>query len=125
MISRFLVRTNYLNHYSLRLLIGSLLLTVPTLCVGIGICLRETLDFIWLPPLCGTIGWVLVLPLAYTIPRPSKERVAVDALSIGPMAMLYLCCAMASFKDTCTKDIEKPKAIQTLTQTREKADPIG
>lgn len=124
MISRFLVRTNYLKHYSLRLLIGDLLVTLPAFCVGIGICLRETVDFIWIPLLCGIIGWVRVLPLTYAIPRPSKERVAVDALSGGFMAMLYLCLVMASFKDTCTKDTVEPKATQTLTLTTEKGDPI-
>lgn len=123
MIPRLLVRTNYLKHYSLRLLIGDLLRTLSAFCVAIRTCLRETLDFIWLPPLCGTIGWALVLPLTYTIPRPSKERVAVDALSIGLIATLYFCCVIASFKDTCTKDIVKPKARQTLTQKIAKVDP--
>ena len=94
----FLTRTNYLNHYSLNLLMGSLFLTLPTFSVMLLIVLGENFDFLWAPLLFGIVGWVLVIPSTYIIPRPSKERVAVDILSMGFMAMLLLCVILISFK---------------------------
>lgn len=94
----FLTKTNYLNHYSLNLLIGSLFLTLPTFSVMLLIVLWENYNFIWLSPLFGILSWFLVIPLTYIIARPSKERIAVDILSMGFMAMLLLCVILIPYK---------------------------
>ena len=123
MISRFLVKTNYLNHYSLRLLMGNFLLVVPTLCVALCFLIGGNVNFLWGLPLCGIMGWVLVLPSTYTLSRSSKERVAVDSLVGGFMAMLFLCSLMIPLKKTSS---EKPTdhQIQKLPRTiKEQLDP--
>jgi hypothetical protein len=94
------IKTKYFNYYSLRLLIGSLFLTLPTCSVILLAGLWENFDFLWVPLLFGIAGWVLVLPLTYAIPRLSKERVAVDALSMGFIGMLCLCSVMLPLKYT-------------------------
>ena len=65
----FLTKTNYLNHYSLNLLIGSLFLTLPTFSVMLLIVLWENYDFLWLSPLFGILSWFLVIPSTYIISR--------------------------------------------------------
>lgn len=94
----FLTKTNYLNHYSLNLLIGSLFLTLPILSVILLLVLWENCGFLWAAPLFGILGWVLVIPSTYIIARPSKERIAVDILSMGFMAMLFLCVVLIPLK---------------------------
>ena len=94
----FLTKTNYLNHYSLNLLIGSLFLTLPTFSVMLLIVLWENYDFLWLSPLFGILSWFLVIPSTYIISRPSKERIAVDILSMGFMAMQLLCVILIPYK---------------------------
>lgn len=94
---------NYLNHHSLRLLIGHSLLTLPPLCAVLIMVVGEV-DLLMLPPLLGIMGWVLVLPVTYTIARPSKERVAIDALS-GGLLMLCLCSMTASLNDMRLKEL--------------------
>lgn len=94
----FLTKTNYLNHYSLNLLIGTLFLTLPTFSVMLLIVLWEDYDFLWASPLLGILGWFLVIPSTYIIARPSKERIAVDILSMGFMAMLLLCVILIPYK---------------------------
>lgn len=91
-------KTKYLNYYSLRLLIGSLCLTLPTLSAIILLIIWESFDFLWVPILFGILGWFLILPSTYTLVHPSKERVAVDALSMGFVAMLCLCSVAISSK---------------------------
>ena len=91
-------KTTYLNYYSLRLLIGSLCLTLPTLSAIILLIVWENFDFIWVPLLFGILGWFLILPSTYSLVHPSKERVAVDALSVGFVAMLCLCSVAVSSK---------------------------
>ena len=91
-------KTTYLNYYSLRLLIGSLCLTLPTLSAIILLIVWENFDFIWVPLLFGILGWFLILPSTYALVHPSKERVAVDALSMGFVAMLCLCSVVISSK---------------------------
>lgn len=88
------MKAPYLNHHSLRLLVGNILLTMPSLCAVL-IAVIWDIDFLWIPPVLAMIGWVLVLPIAYTIERSSKERVAIDALACG-LLMLCLCSLMAS-----------------------------
>jgi len=104
----WLTKTNYLNHYSLNLLIGSLFLTLPTFSVMLLVVLWENFDFLWLPPLFGIFGWFLITPSTYIIARPSKERVVVDALSKGFMAMLLLCVILISYKQPSLTDLLKP-----------------
>lgn len=94
----FLTKTNYLNHYSLNLLIGSLFLTLPTLSVILLLVIWEDGGFLWPAPFFGILGWFLVIPSTYIIARPSKERVAVDILSMGFMAMLLLCVMLIPHK---------------------------
>lgn len=105
----FLTKTNYLNHYSLNLLIGSLLLTLPAFSVMLLIVLWENFDFLWMPPLLGILGWWVVIPSTYIIARPSKERVAVDILSMGFMAMLLLCVILISYKQPSSAGLLKPQ----------------
>lgn len=88
------MKANYFNHHSLRLLVGNILLTIPSLCAVL-ITVVWNIDFLILPPVLTIIGWVLVLPVTYTIERTSKERVAIDALACG-LLMLCLCSLMAS-----------------------------
>ena len=104
----WLTKTNYLNHYSLNLLIGSLFLTLPTFSVMLLIVLWEDFDFLWVSPLFGILGWWIVIPSTYTIARPSKERVAVDALGMGFMAMLLLCVILIPYKQPSLTDLLKP-----------------
>ncbi len=104
----FLKKTNYLNHYSLNLLIGSLFLTLPTFSVMLLIVLWEDFGFLWVAPLFGIFGWWVVIPSTYIIARPSKERVAVDALSMGFMAMLLLCVILICYKQPSLTDLLKP-----------------
>ena len=94
----WLTKTNYLNHYSLNLLIGSLFLTLPVLSVILLLVLWENCGFLWAAPLFGILGWFLVIPSTYIIARPSKERIAVDILSMGFMAMLLLCVVLIPLK---------------------------
>ncbi len=106
------MKTNYLNHRSLRLLVGHLLLTLPSLCAVL-IALVWDIDFLWVPPVLGIIGWVLVLPVTYTIARNSKERVAIDALS-GGLLMLCLCSAMVSIRYIGLKELLKSSDIKDV-----------
>lgn len=104
------MRTPYLNHYSLRLLLGNLLLTLPSLCAVL-VMLVWDIDFLVLPPLLGIIGWILVLPVTYIVARSSKERVAIDALTCG-LLMLCLCSAIVSIKYICLKELSKIQALR-------------
>ncbi len=115
-----LIRTNYFNHYSFRLLMGNILLTLPTLVVMLLLVLWENIDFLWLAPLLGILGWFLVLPLTYSIIRPSQERVAVDALSVGFIAMLCLCALLILFK--CSDLIHSLESQQVLDQISAQLD---
>lgn len=105
MISSFLVKTNYLNHYSLRLLIGNFLLIVPTFCIVPLVALWGNYNSLMILPLSLSIGVILIYPSLLDIARPSKERVAVDALlgGFGMMAIL-LCVIQDAF---ITKPINK------------------
>lgn len=82
MISRFLIRTNYLNHYSLRLLLGNLLLTVPALCAIVIILIWENLAGLIVLPFTLVFGIILIYPTLSLKSRPSKEQVAVDILKM-------------------------------------------
>ena len=117
-------KTKYLNHYSLRLLIGSLCLTLPTLSAIVLLVLWEDVNFLWVPILFGILGWFLILPSTYTLVRPSKERVAVDALSMGFVAMLCLCSAVISFKGTPLTETLKDQLPQRVNPRVEQFDPI-
>ncbi len=112
----FLTRTNYLNHSSLNLLIGSLFLTLPTFFVMLLIVLGENFDFLWAVPLLGIFGWWVVIPSTYIIPLSSKERVAVDILSMGFMAMLLLCVILISFKRPSLTDRLEFQSSETVKQ---------
>ena len=116
-------KTKYLNHYSLRLLIGSLCLTWPTLSAIILLVLWENFDFLWVPILFGILGWFLILPSTYTLVRPSQERVAVDALSMGFVAMLCLCSAVISFKGTSLIQTLEVQDLQRVNPREEQLDP--
>ena len=116
-------KTKYLNHYSLRLLIGNLCLTLPTLSAIVLLILWENFDFLWVPILFGILGWVLVIPSTYIIARPSKERVAVDALSMGFVAMLCLCSAVISFKGTSLIENLEVQDLQRVNPRTEQFDP--
>jgi hypothetical protein len=107
-----LIKTNYFNYYSPRLLIGSLFLTLPTCSVILLAALWENFDFLWVPLLFGIAGWVLVLPLTYTISRSSKERVAVDALSMGFVGMLLLCIILIPLKRTSLIQLSEPQTLK-------------
>ncbi|MBP9691740.1 MAG: hypothetical protein KBD90_00205 [Alphaproteobacteria bacterium] len=87
----YLIKTNYLNHYSLRLLIGSLFLIVPASFVILLIALWKNLDFVWVPLLFGTIGYCLILPSACLMTRTSERHTAINTLFIGLLVMLCLC----------------------------------
>ena len=87
---------------------ASLFLTLPTFSVMLLIVLWENFDFLWVSPLFGIFGWWIVIPSTYIITRPSKERVAVDALSMGFMAMLLLCVILISYKQPSLTDLLKP-----------------
>ncbi|MBL8676045.1 MAG: hypothetical protein JNJ47_01260 [Alphaproteobacteria bacterium] len=115
-------KTKYLNHYSLRLLIGSLCLTLPTLSAIILLIVWESFDFIWVPILFGILGWFLILPSTYALVHPSKERLAVDALSMGFVAMLCLCSVVISSKWPALIQILDSKTPQTIG---ERAEQLG
>ncbi|MBP9776856.1 MAG: hypothetical protein KBD36_03325 [Alphaproteobacteria bacterium] len=119
----FLTKTNYLNHYSLNLLIGSLFLTLPILSVILLLVLWENCDFLWAAPLFGILGWVLVIPSTYALVRPSRERVAVDALSMGFVAMLCLYSAVISFKGTSLIENLEVQDLQIVNPRTEQFDP--
>lgn len=108
---KLLIKTNYFNCYSLRLLMGSLFLTLPTCSVILLAVLWENFDFLWVPLLFGFAGWVLILPLTYTIPRLSKERIAIDALSMGFVGMLLLCVILIPLKHA---SLMQPSELQSL-----------
>ena len=116
-------KTKYLNYYSLRLLIGSLCLTLPTLSAIILLIVWESFDFIWVPILFGILGWFFILPSTYALVRPSKERVAVDALSMGFVAMLCLCSAVISFKGTSLIETLEDQLLQRVNPRIEQFDP--
>ena len=116
-------KTKYLNHYSLRLLIGSVCLTLPTLSAIVLLVLWENFDFLWVPILFGILGWFLVLPSTYPLIRPSRERVAVDALSMGFVAMLCLCSAVISFKGTSLIETLEDQLLQRVNPRIEQFDP--
>ena len=116
-------KTKYLNHYSLRLLIGSLCLTLPTLSAIVLLILWENFEFLWVPILFGILGWFLILPSTYALVRPSKERVAVDALSMGFVAMLCLCSAVLSFKSKSLIQTLEDQDLQRVNPREEQCDP--
>ena len=116
-------KTKYLNHYSLRLLIGSLCLTLPTLSAIVLLVLWEDVNFLCLPIFFGILGWFLILPSTYTLVRPSKERVAVDALSMGFVAMLCLYSAVISFKGTSLIENLEVQDLQRVNPRTEQFDP--
>ena len=116
-------KTKYLNHYSLRLLIGSLCLTLPTLSAIVVLILWENFDFLWVPILFGILEWFFILPSTYTLVRPSQERVAVDALSMGFVAMLCLCSAVISFKGTSLIQTLEVQDLQRVNPREEQLDP--
>ena len=118
----FLAKTNYLNCYSLKLLIVNILLTLPTLCVAMMILIWGKLDFILILPVSLSIGLALVLPATYTIPRPSKERVAIDALVGGVAMMVILCFLLLPLKITPFKEEEPFLRDQSLLMTKETID---
>lgn len=90
-VKNYLIKTNYLRHYSLRLLIGSFFLIVPAFFVILLIALWKNLDFSWVPLLFGTIGYCLVLPSTCARTRPSERHAAINILFIGFLVMLCLC----------------------------------
>lgn len=114
------MKTNYMNHYSLRLLLGNILLTLPSLCAVLLVLVWD-IDFLMLPPLLGIIGWILVLPLTYTIARDSKERVAIDALACG-LLMLCLCSITVSIKYIGLKELSKAQAPKGQGEITKKVD---
>ena len=116
-------KTKYLNHYSLRLLIGSLCLTWPTLSAIVLLVLWEDVNFLCLPIFFGILGWFLILPSTYTLVRPSRERIAVDALSMGFVAMLCLCSAVISFKGTSLIQTLEDQDLQRINPREEQFDP--
>ena len=116
-------KTKYLNHYSLRLLIGNLCLTLPTLSAIVVLILWENFNFLWVPILFGILGWFLILPSTYTLVRPSRERIAVDALSMGFVAMLCLCSAVISFKGTSLIETLEDQLLQRVNPRIEQFDP--
>jgi hypothetical protein len=81
---KFLIKTNYLNHYSLNLLIGSLFLTLPILfCHFTGLFYGKTVIFFGQPLSLGFWGGFSLFPQLTSSHALSKERVAVDILSMG------------------------------------------
>lgn len=114
--------TTYLNYYSLRLLIGSLCLTLPTLSAIVVLILWGNFDFLWIPILFGILGWFLILPSTYTLVHPSRERVAVDALSMGFVAMLCLCSLVVSSKWPALIQVLDSKTPQTMGERTEQLD---
>lgn len=126
----FLTQTNYLNHYSLNLLIGSLFLTLPPLSVILLLVIWEDGDFLWVAPFFGIVGWFLVIPSTYIIARPSKERVAVDILSMGFMAMLLFCIVLIPLKQASltypleaqSPEIQEKVSTSSPSQEREETD---
>jgi hypothetical protein len=107
-----LIKTNSFNYYSPRLLMGSLFLTLPTCSVILLAILWENFDFLWVPLLFGIAGWVLILPLTYTIPRLSKERIAIDALSMGFVGMLLLCVILIPLKRASLMQLSDPQTLK-------------
>ena len=112
----YLIKTNYLHHYSLRLLVGNILLTMPTLCVALLVEIWGKLDFLLILPISLSMGILLVFPSTTTIARLSKERVAVDALLGGLAMMVILCFVLAPLKNAPIKWIP----IQWATTLKEK-----
>jgi len=122
----YLIKTNYLYHYSLRLLIGNTLLTMPTLCVAMMILIWGKLDFLLILPVSMSMGILLVFPSTTTIVRPSKERVAVDVLLGGLALMALLCFVLASLKITTLKGKEyilRDQSFLILKGIREEYSP--
>ena len=111
----YLIKTNYLNHHSIQLLIGSILLIAPAFFAILLIVLWKNLDFLWAPLLFGTIGYVLVLPSMYVIARPLEKRAAINVLLIGLMVMLCLCSFIIPLR------LER-QSSEILTSRREKLD---
>ena len=112
-----------MNHYSLRLLIGSLCLTLPTLSAIVLLLVWENFNFTWVPIFFGILGWFLILPSTYALVRPSKERVAVDALSMGFVAMLCLCSAVISFKSKSLIQTLEDQDLKRVNPRAEQCDP--
>ena len=116
------IRTQHVSYNSLRLLIGSLCLTLPTLSAIVILILWESFDFLWVPILFGILGWFLILPSTYTLTYPSRERVAVDALSMGFVAMLCLCSVVVSSKWLALIQVLDSKTPQTIGERAEQFD---
>lgn len=114
------MKASYLHHHSLRLLMGNILLTLPSLYAVLSAWVWD-IDFLWIPPILGIIGWILVLPITYTIKRPSKERIAIDALACGLLS-LCLCSAMISIKYICLKELSEAQALKEEEEIRKEAD---
>ena len=101
----YLIKTNYFNYYSPRLLIGNILLTLPTLCITVMILIWGNLDFLLILPISLSMGILLVFPSTTTIVRPSKGRVAVDALTGGLAMMVILCLVSAKTVNLKEKEL--------------------
>lgn len=94
MKEKYLTKRNYVYCYYARSYIGRFLLFVPTVSVFSLIGFWENLDFIWIAPLCGGIGWFLLLSLNYGKILPSKKCVALHVLYAGLMAGAHLCAVL-------------------------------
>ncbi|MBY0501702.1 MAG: hypothetical protein K2P93_06855 [Alphaproteobacteria bacterium] len=116
------IKTQHVNYNSLRLLIGSLCLTLPTLSAIVILILWESFNFLWVPILFGILGWFLILPSTYTLAYPSRERVAVDALSMGFVVMLCLFSVVVSSKWSALIRILEYQAPQTVGLKAEQLD---
>lgn len=119
------IKTNDLSPYNLRLVMGYLFLTLPALLALMLFVVWENTDLLWVPLPLGILGWLLVLPATYTLLRSSKERVAVDALSMGFVTMLCLYSGVILFKNTNLTHTLEDQDPQRAGVRTEQPDPKG
>ena len=119
------IKINPLSSYDFRLVIGYLLLTLPTLLALMLFVVWEDTTLLWIPVPLGILGWTLVLPVTYTLLWPGKERIAVDALSMGFVFMLCLYSSVILFKGTHLTRISEDQAPQRGGERTTQPDPKG
>ena len=106
---KFLVKTNYLGHYSLRLLMGNFFLSIPAICVMAAMLIGGNVEYLLVLPVSSCIGVVLIYPTLSTITSSPKEKVAIDALKIGFFLMAgALCLIQTPLTTRSTKETTPP-----------------
>ncbi len=119
------IKIDPLSSYDFRLVMGYLLLTLPTLLALMLFVVWEDTTLLWIPLPLGILGWTFVLPANYTLLWPAKERVAVDALSMSFVFMLCLYSLVILFKGTNLTRISEDQIPQRVGERTTQPDPKG